>query len=89
VRTSYQVYFEDAALVFVYRTSSQLLASGPSELEQQRFYFTDGRLVRWLDATHSEVSTGSARYVDAEQRIRALGDRLLQGARASEDVIRL
>ena len=89
VRTSYQAYFEGATLVFVYRTVNQLLPTGPSELEQQRFYFTDGRLVRWLDATHREVPSGSGRYEDAEERVRALADRLLQGARASDDVIRL
>ena len=87
VRTSYQAYYDGGNLAFVYRTSSRLLPSGPVELEQQRFYFEAGRMVRWLDASHSEVSTGSGAYVDAEQRIRALGDRLLEGARAAGEVI--
>jgi hypothetical protein len=87
VRTSYQAYYEDGDLDFVFRTVSRLLPTGPSEIEEQRFYFSGSNLIRWLDAAHREVPAGTGEYVDAEQRMRALGTGLLDGARSSDAVI--
>lgn len=87
VRTSYQAYYDGARLVFLYRTSSRLPATALSELEQQRFWIEDGHLVQWFDKPEHPVSSQLATYADAERSVSALGDVLLQGARAPGDVI--
>lgn len=89
VRTSYQAYYYGGRLVFLYRTASRLFASGPSELEEQRFYFDGGMMVRWLDAARRDVPAGTAEYVDAEQSMRHVGDGLIAGAASQDGVIRL
>lgn len=87
-RTAYQAYYDRGQLVFVFRTVDRLLPSGPQRLEEQRYYFDGGQMVRWL-APGGEMSPATAEYVDAEQRIRALGAALLNGARSAEAVIEL
>jgi hypothetical protein len=88
-RTSYQAIYEGERLVFMFRTVDRLYPSGPQRLEEQRYYFDGGRMIRWLATPGGEVSSTTAEYVDAEQRIRALGGNLLDGARSPDGVIGL
>ncbi|HEX8244983.1 MAG TPA: hypothetical protein VF541_15850 [Longimicrobium sp.] len=87
VRTSFQAYYGGGQLAFIYRTTNRLFAADSVELEQQRFYFSGGSLIRWLDANHREVSPTSAEYIDAEQRMRSLGTRLMDAVRSADGVI--
>jgi hypothetical protein len=87
-RTSYQAIYDGGRLVFMFRTVDRLDPSGPQRLDEQRYYFDGGRMIRWL-GSGGEVSSTSAEYVDAEQRIRALGGSLLEGARSPDGVIGL
>ena len=87
-RTAYQAYYEGGELVFMFRTVDRLLPSGPQRLEEQRYYFDHGRMVRWL-SPGGEVPGGSAEYVAAERQVRALGAALLAGAHSSDAAISL
>lgn len=87
-RTAYQAFYEGGELVFMFRTVDRLLPSGPQRLEEQRYYFDHGRMVRWL-SPGGEVPGGSAAYADAERRVRALGAALLAGAQSSDAAIGL
>jgi len=87
VRTVWQAYYQGGQLVFIYRTDSRGLGGGWADFGQQRFYFADGRMVRWLAGMEKRaIPAGSAEYVDAEQRMRELGTRMLESARSSDAV---
>jgi len=85
-RTAYQAYYDGGRLFFLFYTVDRLLPSGPQRLEEQRFYFDDGRMIRWL-APGGEVSSASSEYAQAEQRMRSLAARLLDGARSADGTI--
>jgi len=87
VRTSFQAYYGGGQLAFVYRTANRFLAGDSVELDQQRFYFSGGSLIRWLNENNSDVSPVSAEYADEEKRMRYLGTRLMEGARSGDNVI--
>lgn len=86
-RTSYQAFYDGGQLYFMFRTVDRLLPSDSLRLEEQRYYFDGGRMVRWLSTPGGTHSPAEAEYVDAEQRIRALGATLLDGARTADAVI--
>jgi hypothetical protein len=90
LRTSYQAYYADGGLVFVYRTTARTDVPGAPDMDEQRFYFAGGRMIRWLQGNGERpVAPSSAEFVDAEQRIRAIGDGLMRGATSPDAVIQL
>jgi len=88
-RTSLLAYYNGGALAFIYEVSSHLPAAmDPEEFSQQRYYFADDTLIRWIGGLEKrEMPRGSRRFDDAGKRMGALGARLMHGARASDPVI--
>jgi hypothetical protein len=80
-------YYDAGKLAFIYRTTNQLLPSGMRETGQQRYYFEDGSLIRWVDSNRDPVSHASAEYAAKEREMRTFGTRLLAGARSRRDEI--
>jgi hypothetical protein len=87
LRTSIQAYYDGGELVFVYQTISQIFPSGEREIEQQRFYFSGGRLVRWLDASRSDVPRGGRDFAANERRLSLMATELMEQARSSGSLI--
>jgi hypothetical protein len=83
-RTSMEVFYEGSQPRFVYRTVIQ----GAREVEQQRYYFTGGRMIRWLDADHDPVSPGSKSFRSRGSEVAQFAATLLAGSTAPDDVIR-
>jgi hypothetical protein len=76
-RTTEEFYFSPGHLIFVVRTASfydKPLSGHVIRREQTRFYFDQGKLIRWLDASQSPVATEGAAARDQEND-------LLQSAR--------
>jgi hypothetical protein len=87
-RTSVLAYYDGGELAFLYSISSRLPASGEAALDEQRFYFARGKLVRWLRGTKKrKVAEGSSEYARSERAMGEFGNRLLAGARAADPVI--
>ena len=60
-----EYYFAGNELIFVFRAETRF--SGPNsgvvrEKTEQRFYFADGKLIRWLDRDHKEVTKDSSKF---------------------------
>src|SRR5215218_5794697 len=82
VRTVWQAYYQGGQIVFVYQTVSRAVPGGWADFGQERYYFADGSMVRWLSGMQKRsIPASSAEYVDAEQRMRSLGTRMMESAR--------
>lgn len=58
-RTLMEYYFWDNQLIFVLRVESRytkILSGVVKSKTEERFYFSDGSLIRWLDAKNKDVT---------------------------------
>jgi hypothetical protein len=56
-----EYYFWDSELIFVFRVESHYtepMSGVVKNKTEERFYFADGKLIRWLDAAKKEVTSG-------------------------------
>jgi hypothetical protein len=56
-----EYYFWDSELIFVFRVESHYtkpMSGVTKNKTEERFYFADGKLIRWLDAQKKEVTSG-------------------------------
>jgi predicted transcriptional regulator len=76
-KTLEEYYFWDERLFFVLRVDSHYdkpLSGVTTRKSEERFYFADDALIRWLDSEKKEVSAGSAfqergrQYVELTRR---------------------
>jgi hypothetical protein len=61
-RTLMEYYFWDNQLIFVLRVESRytrILSGVVKSKTEERFYFADGNLIRWLDAQKKDVTAGA------------------------------
>lgn len=80
LRSSIQLYYAGGELFFAYQV---VTGADGGTLDEQRFYFRDGRLIRWLDARRATVPPGAAGYAGHERRLTELARTLMERARAS------
>ncbi len=84
-----EFYYSNEKLIFVYR--KQEIYDEPMskvvKTEEHRFYFSDGKLIRWINENGKQVGAGNSQY--PERRIHYLGVSKLftEGARSQEPVI--
>ncbi|HEX8354941.1 MAG TPA: hypothetical protein VF611_18685 [Pyrinomonadaceae bacterium] len=84
-----EFYYSDEKLIFVYR--KQEIYNEPMNkvvrTKENRFYFSDGELIRWVNENGKHVRAGDSQY--PERRIHYLGvsKLLTEGARAEGPVI--
>lgn len=72
-RTLMEYYFWDNQLIFVLRVESRytkILSGVVKSKTEERFYFADGSLIRWLDAQKKDV-TASAEKAARERHLLA------------------
>lgn len=70
-RTLMEYYFWDSQLIFVLRVESRytkILSGVVKSKTEERFYFADGSLIRWLDAEKKDV-TASAEKAARERHL--------------------
>ena len=88
VRTVWQAYYRQNQLVFIYRTDSRSQGSGWVDIDQQRYYFDRGQLVRWRRGLEARsIPRTSSEYELAERTMRDLGEKLIEGARSPDQVV--
>lgn len=84
-----EFYYSDEKLIFVYR--KQEIYDEPMskvvKTKENRFYFGDGKLIRWVNEKGKQVGAGDSQY--AEMRVHYLGVSKLftEGARTQGPVI--
>jgi len=85
-----EFYYRDGGLVFVFyrrETYDAPLSGKVSKTEEERFYFADGRLIRWLDSRGHMVAPGRGEYREAQARYRDSSRRFVEGALSPNSAI--
>ncbi len=89
-RQALLLYYKHGELFFVHQIVKRIGAGGEeTTLDEQRFYFTDGKLVRWLDGNRAGVPVSTAEYAENERRLRKLAATFMRAARSPDRPIRL
>jgi len=60
-----EYYYRDGKLIFVYRKDSKYskpLSGRVVRVEEERFYFNDGQLIRWVGAGGKQVPSSDSEY---------------------------
>ncbi len=63
------------------------LSGKVSKTAEERFYFDDGRLIRWLDARGRPIAPGRGEYREAQARYLDSSRRYVEGALSSNSTI--
>jgi hypothetical protein len=88
-RADEEYYYQDGKLIFVYRkdsTYSRPLSGKVIRRTENRFYFQNDRLVKWLDENGKEVSRGTE-YEKHQGEYLETSNRFLVGVRSSNPTI--
>jgi hypothetical protein len=68
--TVQQFYYDHAGLVFIFETVTTATIDGSrSSRREDRYYFKDGRLIRWLDGEKRSVSPATRDFADKEAEL--------------------
>lgn len=84
-----EFYYLNEKLIFVYR--KQEIYDEPMsrvvKTKENRFYFTDGELIRWINENGKQVATNNGEYSGRRTHYLGLSKLLVEGARARQPVI--
>ncbi len=89
-RSFEEYYYRDGKLIFVFRrqeTYDEPMSGKVSKTAEDRFYFDEGRLIRWLDRRGRAVAPGSGKYLEAQGQYLDSSKRLVEGARSQKSTI--
>jgi len=84
-----EYYFWNGTLIFVFRTDNRYdkpFGKVVSKIEN-RFYFKDDKLIRWLDEKGKEVASDSAEYAPKQADYLKSSRELFQGAQSKSTTI--
>jgi hypothetical protein len=88
-RADEEYYYQDGKLIFVYRmdsTYSRPLSGKVIRRSENRFYFQNDRLIKWLDENSKAVSDGEE-YLKQQAEYLEASNRFVIGARSSNPTI--
>jgi len=84
------LYYKHGELFFVHQLVKRIGSGGEeTTLDEQRFYFDGGKLVRWLDGNRAGVPVSTDEYAENERRLLELGATFMRAARTPDRPIRL
>jgi hypothetical protein len=89
-RSLEEFYYRDGKLFFVFHrreTYDEPLSGRVSKTAEERFYFNDGRLIRWLDSRGRSVAPGRGEYREAQARYLDGAQRFVEGARSPKSTV--
>lgn len=89
-RSFEEFYYRDGKLFFVFHrreTYDVPLSGRVSKTAEERFYFNDGRLIRWLDSRGRAVAPGRGEYREAQARYLDSSKQFLEGARSAKSTV--
>lgn len=85
-----EFYYWDDQLIFIYRKDSTYDRPGSGKVvrtRENRFYFNNGRLIRWIGEDGQQVAAGSEEYVEKEKDYLSMSKELANGARSQKPTI--
>ena len=89
-RSLEEFYYRGGELVFVFyrrETYDAPMSGKVSKTTEERFYFADGRLIRWLDGRGRAVASGRGEYREAQARYLDSSRRFVEGALSPNSTI--
>jgi hypothetical protein len=89
-RATDEFYYSNDKLIFVYRKHlhySGQLTGKVVRTTENRYYFKDDKLIRWIGEDGKQVSTTAPEFGQGEARVLASSKQLVEGARSKEPTI--
>ncbi|HVQ40145.1 MAG TPA: hypothetical protein VMS31_21575 [Pyrinomonadaceae bacterium] len=88
-RAAEEYYYQDGTLIFVYRkdsTYSRPLSGKVIRTRENRFYFQNGRMIKWVDENGNTMANGED-YLKQQEDNLTNSNKFLSGARAKNSTI--
>jgi hypothetical protein len=85
-----EYYYWDDRLIFVFRKDSTYDKPGSGKVVrtvENRFYFGDDRLIRWIDENAKQIEPSISEYLEKEKDYLRLSREFTDGARSKESTI--
>lgn len=89
-RATDEFYYSNDKLIFVYRKHlhySGQLTGKVVRTTENRYYFKDDKLIRWIGEDGKQVSTTAPEFGQAEARLLASSKQFVEGARSKNPTI--
>lgn len=89
-RTIEEFYYRDGKLIFVLRTElnyNRPLSGKVVSRKLNRFYFTNDKLIRWIDESGKTMPSDSAEYQEHQKDNLDTSMKLIEGARSGNKTI--
>jgi len=89
-RSVEEYYFWNGQLIFVFRTENRYdkpLSGKVVRKIENRFYFKDNKLIRWLDENGKEVASDSADYAPKQSDYLKTSQQFVEGAKSNRATI--
>ena len=89
-RATDEFYYWDDKLIFAFRKHSHYrtpLTGKVVRITENRYYFKDDKLIRWIGEDGKQVSTTAAEFGQAEGRLIASSKQFVDGARSKNPTI--
>ena len=89
-RATDEFYYSNDKLIFIYRRHSHYhapLTGKVVRITENRYYFKDDKLIRWIEEDGKQVSTTAPDFAQAEARLLASSRQFIDGARSKEPTI--
>jgi hypothetical protein len=89
-RTVEEYYFWNGQLIFVFQTENHYdkpLSGKVVRKTENRFYFKDDKLIRWLDENGKEVAPDSSEYAPKQADYLKMSKQFVEGAKSKATTI--
>ena len=89
-RATDEFYYSNDKLIFIFRRHLHYnapLTGKVVRITENRYYFKDDRLIRWIGEDGKQVSTTAPEFPQAEGRLLASSKQFIDGARSKEPTI--
>ena len=89
-RATDEFYYSNDKLIFVYRKHlhySGQLTGKVVRTTENRYYFKDDKLIRWIGEDGKQVSPTAPEFAQGEARVLASSKQFIEGARSKEPTI--
>lgn len=83
-------YYWDEKLIFVFRrqdTYDAPFSGKVTRTSENRFYFSDGKLIRWIDENAKQVAPGAGDYLKKQSEYARASKLLVEASRSSEIIV--
>ncbi|HMH44046.1 MAG TPA: hypothetical protein VK557_11225 [Pyrinomonadaceae bacterium] len=90
-KTMEEYYYWDGKLIFVFRREAHYdkpLSGKVVSTIENRLYFKDDKMIRWIDENGKEVAAGSTEFAEKEKDYLKSSKEFSEGARGSSPTVR-